>query len=147
MNTSDVGVALIKQFEGLRLTAYRDAVGILTVGYGHTGPDVYFGQQITPAAADEMLRRDLKVAEQAVLEVVRAPITQGMFDALVSFAFNLGGQKLRTSGLMRYVNSRQYRAARDAFAAWCMAGGRPLPGLQRRRAAEAELFDRDGYPA
>lgn len=146
INTSDVGVALIKQFEGLRLTAYRDSVGILTIGYGHTGPDVFFGQQITEAQATELLRRDLKAAEQGVLECVRAPLTQGMFDALVSFTFNLGGQKLRTSSLLRYVNSRQYRAARDAFAVWCMAGGRPLPGLQRRRAAEAELFERDGFP-
>lgn len=162
MIISDVGLALIRQFEGLRLAAYRDSGGIPSIGYGHTGPDVFMGQTISAERAGLLLTQDVMRAEEAINAAVTMPLTQGMFDSLCSIVFNCGPGRVKTihdpgrdgivvlksgrpSTLLRYINQGEYRAARDQFAAWCMAGGRPLPGLVRRRRAEAELFERDGY--
>lgn len=141
MNIGEQGLALIKEFEGRRLAAYRDSVGILTIGYGHTGPDVEEGMIITQAESDSFLLEDVQHAEKCVNRFVSGlQITQGQFDALVSFAFNLGCDALRRSTLLVcLLDGRDEDAARE-FARWNRAGGKILPGLTRRREAEAALF-------
>ncbi len=140
MRTSDAGVALVQGYEGLRLTAYRDSVGVLTIGYGHTGADVKQGMTITRDEAERLLRDDLHDAETAVEKAVRVPMTQGQFDALVSFVFNLGAGRLQTSTLLRKLNDRNYIGAADEFPRWNKAGGEVLAGLTARRGAERALF-------
>lgn len=136
MKISEKGLAIIKQFEGCHLTAYRDPAGILTIGYGHT-KGVRSGQTITQAQADEYLRQDCRAAEQ---NVSRFDDTyhwnQNQFDALVSFAFNIGSiNQLVANG------TRSIKEISEKIPAYCNAVGKPLTGLVRRRAAEKELFD------
>lgn len=133
------GLALIKEFEGLRLTAYRDPVGVLTIGYGSTGPHVRPGMTITEAEADALLQRDLERFEKVVAEL-DPKATDNQFAALVSFAFNLGADALRRSTLLRKHIQGDYAGAKAEFARWKYAGGKVLNGLIRRRAAEAELY-------
>lgn len=133
------GLALIKEFEGLRLKAYRDPVGVLTIGYGSTGPHVRPGMTITEAEADALLQRDLERFEKVVAEM-DPKATDNQFAALVSFAFNLGTDALRRSTLLKLHIQGDYRGAKAEFARWKYAGGKVLPGLVRRRAAEAELY-------
>ncbi|MCY1340603.1 Lysozyme RrrD [compost metagenome] len=140
MRTSDTGLALIQDFEGLRLTAYRDSVGVLTIGYGHTGADVTSGLTIDRAEAERLLRDDLHDAEKAIGTLVRVPLSQGQFDALASFVFNLGSGNLQCSTLLRKLNAKDYAGAADEFPRWNKAGGKVLAGLTRRRAAERALF-------
>lgn len=136
---SPEGLALIKEFEGLRLTAYRDAVGVWTIGYGHTGPDVTPGMTITQDQADELLRKDVARFEKAVASMAKVA-TDSQFDALVSFAYNLGEEALRRSTLLRKHNEGDYAGAKAEFARWKYAGDKVLAGLVRRRAAEAEMY-------
>lgn len=140
MQPSQSAVDLIKASEGLRLTAYRDSAGILTIGYGSTG-GIKPGQTITPEQAEAMLVDDLDEAADAVRKLVTVPLTQGQFDALCSFVFNLGAGRLRDSTLLRLLNQGKYGEAAAQFRFWVMAGGKPLPGLVKRRAAERALFD------
>lgn len=140
MQPSQSAVDLIKASEGLRLTAYRDSAGILTIGYGSTG-GIKPGQKITPEQAEAMLVDDLDEAADAVRKLVTVPLTQGQFDALCSFVFNLGAGRLRDSTLLRLLNQGKYGEAAAQFRFWVMAGGKPLPGLIKRRAAERALFD------
>jgi len=148
MQTSQRGLDLIKLFEGLELEAYLDAVDIWTIGYGHTSragpPDVTPGMTITEAEAEEILRNDLRKFERDVSGAVRVDITQNMFDALVSLTYNIGPTNMRSSTFLRRLNSGDYEGAADAMLWWNKAGGQVLRGLQRRRAAERELF-LDGY--
>lgn len=141
---SDDGITLIKRFEGLRLDAYADVAGIPTIGYGHTGPEVALGQTITEDEADELLRKDLDRFEDGVNSVVNVPITQSMFDALVSLAFNIGTQALKKSTAIRRLKARDYYGAAEAITWWNKAriDGvlEVVTGLARRRAAEAALF-------
>lgn len=137
------GLALIKQFEGCRLTAYKDPVGVLTIGYGHTGPDVTPGMTITQDQADELLRKDVARFEKAVAGMAKVA-TESQFDALVSFAYNLGEEALRRSTLLRKHNEGDYAGAQTEFARWVNAGGKKLNGLVRRRAEEAALYGRAG---
>ena len=140
MQISRAGLDLIKQFEGLYLKAYRCPAGVPTIGYGHTA-GVAMGQTITQQQADDYLRRDVRQFERAVSRLVRVPLTQGQFDALVSFAFNLGEGALAQSTLLRLLNAGDYSGAAAQFDRWNKAGGRVLPGLVRRRAAERALFE------
>lgn len=139
MKISGRGLALIKEAEGLRLKAYRCPAGILTIGYGHTGSDVKSGQIITEAKADELLRNDVARFEDGVRKMA-GPITQGQFDALVSFALNLGLGKLMSSTLLKKHKAADYRGAAKQFLRWNKAGGIILTGLTKRRAAEAALY-------
>lgn len=139
MKTSDKGVALIQDFEGLRLNAYKDAVGIPTIGWGHTG-DVKMGTTITRTEAERILREDLHDFERAVTRLVRVPINQNQFDALVCFSFNVGAKALENSTLLKLLNAGNKAGAASQFANWNKAGGKVLPGLVTRRAAEAKLF-------
>lgn len=144
MKTSDQGIALIKHHEGVRLTAYADPVGVLTIGYGHTSaagaPQVTRGMKITQAGADAILRQDLAKFEGYVSSAVKVPLNQNEFDALVSFTFNLGPGNLRSSTLLKKLNAGDRAGAADEFLKWTKAGGKTLPGLVKRREAERALF-------
>ncbi|NHR05165.1 lysozyme [Chromobacterium haemolyticum] len=140
MNISANGIKLIQQFEGLRLKAYQDAVGVWTIGYGHTGPDVTPGLVISQAQADGLLARDLNRFETGVSRLALVPLNQNQFDALVSFSYNLGLGSLQNSTLLRLLNQRDYAGAAAQFPRWNKAGGKVLPALTRRRAAEQALF-------
>ncbi|MCW0320093.1 lysozyme [Pantoea dispersa] len=139
MQTSNNGINLIKRFEGLRLEAYRDSVGIPTIGYGHTH-GVKMGDVITGAQADDFLREDLKVAELTINTNAKVKLTQGQFDALASFVFNLGSGNFVKSTLLKKLNTGDYAGVADEFGKWVNAGGKKLPGLVKRRAAEREVF-------
>lgn len=143
MRTGPAGIALIKSFEGLRLEAYKDIVGVWTIGYGHTG-DVEPGQRITKAQAHDLLAADLVPREAAVGRLSSVSLNQNEFDALVSFVYNLGEDAFRRSSLRRELNANNRQAAADWFLAWDKArvGGKlvRVKGLSNRRAAERELF-------
>jgi len=149
MKTSPAGRAFIGLHEGLRLTAYKDAVGVWTVGYGHTAaagdPAPFSGMKITAADADAILERDLAKFEAAVDKLVVVPLAQREFDALVSFAFNLGEGNLRASTLLRKLNTGDKAGAAAEFPKWNKAGGRVLAGLTRRRAEERAMFSSGVY--
>lgn len=134
------GVALIKSFEGLELTAYKDAVGILTIGYGSTGPHVKPGMKITEAQAEELLRDDLARFEACVEKAVPG-LSDNRFAACVSLAFNIGCSAFEGSSICRFAKAGDHGAAQRSFALWNKAGGKVLNGLVRRRAAEAELYN------
>jgi len=140
MHTSQKGLDLIKSFEGLRLSAYRCPADIPTIGYGTTS-GVKMGDTITKERAEEMLREDVKRFEDQVLRLVKVPLTQGQFDALTSFVYNLGPGNLSNSTLLRLLNAGDYKGAAAQFDRWNKAGGKVLAGLARRRAAERALFE------
>ena len=98
----------LKQWEGLRLTAYKDSGGVLTIGYGHTGPDVKAGMTITEAQAEMLLMRDLSRFEQSVERSVKVPLTDNQFGALVSFAYNVGTEAFERSTLLKKLNEGDY---------------------------------------
>jgi lysozyme len=143
VTTSQNGYDLIKQFEGLRLRAYRDSVGIWTVGWGHTA-GVLPGTVITQDIAEHLLEMDVMDAEQDIAHNVTVPLNQNQFDALVCWTFNLGGTKLHTSTLLRVLNQGNYEETARQFLRWNkgMVDGQmvELPGLTKRRAAESALF-------
>jgi lysozyme len=134
------GLDLVKSFEGLKLRAYLCPAKVWTIGYGSTGPHVTPGKVITEAQANDLLQDDLDRFEKAVTRLVTVPLTQNQYDALVSFAFNVGISALERSTLLKRVNAKLFDQAKAEFAKWNRAGGRPLAGLTRRRAAEAALF-------
>ncbi len=144
MQTSDKGIALIKQFEGCKLTAYQDSVGVWTIGYGWTQPvdgkPIRAGMTIKQETAERLLKTGLVSYESDVSRLVRVGLNQGQFDALVSFTYNLGARSLSTSTLLRKLNAGDYAGAADEFLRWNKAGGKVLNGLTRRREAERALF-------
>ncbi|WP_137984532.1 lysozyme [Enterobacter kobei] len=144
MQTSDKGIALIKEFEGCKLTAYQDSVGVWTIGFGWTQPvdgkPIRAGMTIKQETAERLLKTGLVSYESDVSRLVKAGLTQGQFDALVSFTYNLGARSLSTSTLLRKLNSGDYAGAADEFPRWNKAGGKVLNGLTRRREAERALF-------
>lgn len=133
------GLELIKHFEGLFLEAYRDPVGIWTIGYGHTAT-AKKGMKVTEKQAEKLLKDDLKDAERAVKTLVTSALTDGQHSALVSFTFNLGAGNLSASTLLKRVNDGDMAGAADEFPKWRLAGGKVLPGLVRRRKSERHLF-------
>lgn len=147
MNISDFGVKLIEAFEGYRAKVYKDAVGVATQGYGHTAAagGRPLGGSWTREEAREVLRADLnRIYVPAVRKLVKRKLTQGQFDALVSFCFNCGTGALAGSSILRHTNNGDFDQAAGAFALWVKGtvNGRKvtLPGLVRRRAAEALAF-------
>ncbi|WP_044856879.1 lysozyme [Enterobacter ludwigii] len=144
MQTSDKGIALIKQFEGCKLTAYQDSVGVWTIGYGWTQPvdgkPIRAGMTIKQETAERLLKTGMVSYESDVARLVKVGLTQGQFDALVSFTYNLGARSLSTSTLLRKLNAGDYAGAADEFLRWNKAGGKVLNGLTRRREAERALF-------
>lgn len=139
MQTSNKGMDLIKRFEDLKLGAYRDSVGIPTIGYGHTH-NVKMGDVITGEQADKYLREDLLVAELTINTNVKVKLTQNQFDALASFVFNLGSGNFVKSTLLKKLNAGDFAGAAGEFGKWVNAGGKKLAGLVKRRAAEREVF-------
>ena len=135
--TSQVGVDLIKSFEGLRLESYYCSANVLTIGYGHTS-SVYEGQTITEHDAEELLRKDLMWFEQEVCRLINGPLTQNEFDSIVSFTFNVGSGALSDSTFRRRMNTGEPKAVcfQEEFPRWTNGG---LAGLVRRRDAEVEL--------
>jgi lysozyme len=139
MSISPAGIALIQAHEGLRLSAYRDPVGIWTIGYGST-TGVHAGMKITRDQAILRLYHDVDNAEAAINGRVTVPLTQPQFDALVSFVFNVGAGAFRKSTLLKKLNAGDYAGATAEFPRWVKGGGKTLPGLVVRRAAEMLLF-------
>ena len=137
---SDAGLALTKNFEGLRLESYQDVGGVWTVGYGHTGADVLAGMTISQADAEALLRADLAAAVACVNRGVTEEISQAQFDALVDFCFNVGRANLLKSSLLRYVNLGEFESAAAQFLLWVNAGGKRVEGLVCRRQAERAMF-------
>ena len=140
MQTSQRGIDLIKRFEGLRLTAYDDGVGVQTIGYGHTA-GVKPGMTITEDQAVQFLREDLHSAERDIDRLVTVHLCQHQFDALASLVFNIGGTAFRDSTLLRKLNAGDYAGAAVQFDRWVHGGGKILPGLVKRRAAERAMFE------
>jgi lysozyme len=140
LSYSEEGIAMTKNFEGLRLTAYQDVAGVWTIGYGHTGSGVCLGLQISEAEAEAYLRLDLMEAIACVNRAVTVPLSQNQFNALVDFCFNAGRGNFLQSTLLRKVNDNDFRGAVAQFPMWVHAGGRVASGLVRRRKAEAAMF-------
>lgn len=131
--------ALIRQFEGCYLQAYRCPAGIPTLGVGHTR-GVKMGDRCSVQQADVWLTEDLQDAEAAVNSLVKVPLAQEQFDALASFTFNLGAKRLAESTLLILLNKGSAKAAAEQFDRWVNSNGQKLDGLVRRRAAEKALF-------
>ena len=141
MQLSAQGLDLIKRSEGFRSQQYLDSAGYETIGYGHKmGPHESFPDAITEAQAAGILVNDVKQAEQAVSRLVHVPLSQGQFDALVDFCFNMGAGRLAASTLLRELNAGQYAHAGLQFLRWDCAAGAPNAGLRARRTAELQLW-------
>ena len=139
MTTSQKGIDLIKSFEGCKLFAYRDSVGVATIGYGHV-KNVRMGMSITQKQAEDFLREDIKPCE-LVLNSSGVNYTQNEFDALVSWIFNLGAGAFKGSTMYKKIIARASDTEiTDQMVKWHNAGGKPLLGLKRRRCAEANMF-------
>lgn len=148
MKMSNNGLNLVISFEGLYLNAYKCPAGVWTIGYGHTGKVgkdcIRSGMEITKAKAISLLKSDMKQFEKSVASLVKVPLNQNQFDALISFAFNVGSGSLKSSTLLKKLNKKDYKGAAEQFLVWNKArvNGKliELPGLTRRRKAERELF-------
>mgnify|MGYP006132458919 FL=1 len=140
MKISQEGLALIKKFEGCELEAYKCAAGVLTIGYGHT-KGVTESMKITQGEAESMLVEELVEYEKAVLDAVTISIDQCMFDALVSWTYNLGPTNLRSSTMLTVLNKGEYDDVPAQIKRWNKANGKVLDGLIRRREAEALLSE------
>jgi GH24 family phage-related lysozyme (muramidase) len=136
---NQAGLDLIKEFEGFRASAYRCPAGVPTIGYGHT-KTARMGMLINRKHGEQLLRSDLSDAESAVSRLVKVPLTDNEFSALVSFVFNLGEGNFAKSTLLRKLNAGDRQGAADELLRWNRAGGRVLRGLIRRREAERQLF-------
>lgn len=140
---SDEGLGLIKSFEGFSSRIYICPAGYPTIGYGHlvrADEMEFYKDGITVNEGDELLRKDALSAEMAVLKYISVPLSDGEFDSLVSFTFNLGSGALQSSTLRRKLNRGDYAGASGEFKRWVWAGGRKLSGLIRRRRAESNMF-------
>ena len=156
MNISQKGIDLIKKFEGCRLTAYKCPSNVLTIGYGHTGSDVYIGKRITQEEAEYLLKNDIIVHCNNVNKLVKVPLTQNQFDALVSLEFNIGYGSFRSSSILRLVNEKRYNEACKRFlfenpnaktpeekykGCWVFNNQKKVvAGLVQRRKEEQEMF-------
>ena len=139
MTTTELLLQKLMEMEGCRLEAYEDAAGVPTIGYGHT-KNVRMGDRISEYWAKEMLREDIEEAEWLVKELHVAK-TEGQLDALVSFVFNLGIERLKTSTLLKVIrNGGSMQQIKKEFKRWVFAGGKKLPGLVKRREWEAKRF-------
>lgn len=144
MRASENGINLIKQFEGCRLTAYQDSVGVWTIGYGWTQPvdgkPIAKDMIITQQKANQLLTEGVAQYEKGVTNLVTVQLNQNQYDALVDFAYNLGVNALKGSTLLKKLNAGDYYGAANEFTKWNKAGGKELAGLTRRREAEKSLF-------
>ena len=134
------GISLIRRHEGLRLKAYRCPAGVLTIGIGHTGPDVTPDMEIDEEEAERLLKSDLASMYDAIGDLVDVDLNQNEFDALCSLVFNIGRQAFKSSTLLRLLNQGQRYPAAQQFGRWVHAGREVLPGLIKRRDDERSLF-------
>lgn len=141
MQLSAAGLALLKQSEGFSAKVYLDVAGLHTIGYGHRLlPGESFPNGVTEDQATVLLNADVATAERCVSRFVRVPLTQGQFDALVDFTFNLGSARLRNSTLLVDLNREQYASAAQQLLLWDHSGSKELAALKARRAAEYQLW-------
>ena len=143
MTFSQDCIDLVKESEACSLKAYQDSVGIWTIGYGHTGPEVIAGTTWTESQALAQLAADLQTACEGMQALVTVPLTQGQVDALTDFTFNLGVGQLRHSTLLRKLNAGLIADAPKELLRWTLAGGKHLPGLMTRRQREVELWNKE----
>jgi lysozyme len=157
MKVSDKCIEQIKKDEGVRNKPYQCPALLWTVGVGHVIDPNHakvpmadrkalpipagWDRILTSIEIDEILRTDLNRFEQGVLRLIKVPLTQGQFDALVSFSFNVGLGNLQNSTLRMKLNRSEYDAAAEQFLVWTKAGGKVLPGLVKRRTHEKEMFE------
>ena len=139
MQLSNKGHDLLKYFEGCELEAYQDSVGVWTIGYGHT-KGVHEGMVITQEQAEQMLLDELKEYEGYVEDMVEVELTQEQFDALVVWVYNLGPTNFKNSTLLKRINAGNFEDVPYQMKRWNKAGGKVLLGLERRREAEAKMF-------
>jgi len=153
MKMSEKGIKLIKNYEGCRLKAYKCPAGVWTIGFGHTN-NVRPDDVITQAEADKLFKMDLIIHENNVSRLVKVPLTQNQFDALVSLEYNIGYGNFSSSILLKKVNAKDYKGAAeqfirlnpkpididDKYLGWCFVGKKNCQGLVKRRLKEKELF-------
>jgi lysozyme len=144
MKLSPLGLAVIESFEELRLQVYRDQHGVLTIGWGHTGPDIHEGMTCTPEQADAWKLADLATAERAMSPI--PDLTQHQYDALVSLVYNIGVSAFERSTMLCTLHTTHPETAADDFLAWNHVAGVVNAGLTKRRKLERALF-LDGFPA
>ena len=140
MKLGEKGTEILKYFEGCKLTAYQDSVGVWTIGYGHT-KGVYDGMTITQDEAERMLLDELVEYEGYVANMVTVPLNQEQFDALTVWVYNLGPTNLKSSTLLKRLNEGNFDDVPNQIKRWDKAGGKQLAGLTKRRAAEARHFE------
>jgi len=147
-HVTETGVEMIKMFEGYRAKPYYCPAGFLTVGFGHVIGEsekeklIYLSRE----EAEELLKKDLIRYEKYVLRLINVPLTDGMFDSLVSFTYNLGSGALQRSTLRQKLNREEYQDAADEFPKWCWVNGRKSAGLLKRRLIERDVFLYGNYP-
>jgi lysozyme len=145
MNINKATIDLVKNFEGCKLTAYRDPIGVWTIGYGTTaraglGIIPTGGMTITQAEADQLLADGLNKFADQIRPMINVGLNDNQFGACVSLAYNIGGHGFSTSSALKHINAGDYAKAADSFLLWNKAGGKTLKGLVRRREAERKLF-------
>jgi len=140
LKISDNGIALIQKWEGYREMAYPDVGGVCTIGWGHT-ENVCKGDVIDKDTALDLLKKDVSVAEKAINKYVKVDLTTNQFDALTSWAFNVGQTAVKNSTLVDMLNKKKYDNVPEQLARWNKVGGKPVNGLIRRRAAEAVVWN------
>ena len=140
LQLSPVGLTLLKSFENLRLKAYPDVRGVLTIGWGHTGPEIAPSTLWTQDQAIQALQEDVLWAQKAVQDFVQVTLNQNQFDALVTFTFNVGIGAFQSSTLLHLLNSGDFIGAAAQFGKWIYAGKIISSGLVKRRKAETTLF-------
>tara|TARA_R110000751_G_scaffold134950_1_gene237618 strand:- start:798 stop:1235 length:438 start_codon:yes stop_codon:yes gene_type:complete len=140
MNISKEGIDLIKHFEGCKLEAYEDAVGVPTIAYGRI-KDVKMGDSCMQAQAEAWLDEELHEYEGYINDAVTVSLNQNQFDSLVSWVYNLGPSNLKSSTMLKVLNKEQYADVPEQIQRWNKAGGKVLKGLTKRRNAEALLFE------
>ena len=135
-----IAKGFVSGWEGCRLIAYQDIAGVWTIGYGHTGPEVFSGLVISQELAAEWLIDDLERHAAAISSAVKVSVSRNQFVALLSFAFNVGAAAFKRSSVLKNLNNGAPMQAAESFKLWVKAGGKRVTGLVRRRAAESKLF-------
>lgn len=141
MKLNEAGIDLIKHYEGCKLDAYQDIVGVWTIGYGTTGPDIVKGLSWTQEDCDKMLQADLDHVSTRLNSIITVDLTDSQFSACCCLAYNIGLGNFRSSTLLRLINQDRLDQASDEFPKWDHAGGKVVQGLLNRRLAEQKLFN------
>ncbi len=146
-HVTEEGINLIKRFEGFSSSVYICPAGYPTIGYGHVVHDdgEQFSDGIDKNEGEALLRQDVRWAERGVLKLINVPLTDGQFDSLVSFTFNLGSGALQRSTLRRKINRAEHDDVPAQLKRWVWAGGRKLKGLKVRRNAEASIYSQETF--